>query len=93
MKLRSSPDFDKELSKIKRSDPKLGQKVITKLKILETDPRHPSLRMHQLSGKRKNEWSISVDKSIRILFLLLDNDEAYLSHVGTHDQVYRVQRT
>ncbi len=89
MKIRFSPDFIKLLKKIKRTDKVLISRVNKQLKLFQLYPQHPSLRKHKLSGKMKNRWSISLSKSLRMIYILLKADEAYFIAIGTHDKVYR----
>ena len=54
-------------------------------KILEIDPHHPSLRLHQLKGKLKNLHSISINISYRItLEFYFTDKEIVLVNVGHH---------
>lgn len=89
MKIRFSPDFIKLLKKIKRTDKDLTVQINKQLKLFQLHPQHPSLRTHKLSGKMKNHWSISLSKSLRMIYILLETDEAYFIAIGTHDKVYR----
>lgn len=89
MEIRFSPDFIKILKKIKRTDKTLIDQVNKQLKLFQLYPQHPSLRTHKLSGKMKNRWSISLSKSLRMIYILLKTDEAYFIAIGTHDKVYR----
>ncbi len=89
MKIRFSPDFIKLLKKIKRTDRSLIAQINKQLKLFQLQPQHPSLRTHKLSGKMKNRWSISLSRSFRMIYILLDKDEAYFIAIGTHDKVYR----
>ena len=88
MKIRFSPDFIKLLKKIKRTDKVLISHVSKQLKLFQLYPQHPSLRTHKLSGKMKNRWSISLSRSLRIVYILMNSDEAYFIAIGTHDKVY-----
>lgn len=83
-----SPDLNKELKRIKSRDRKLIQKTEKQLVLFRQNHLHPSLRLHKLSGNLNNIWSISIDKNIRMLFILVEK-EAYFFDIGTHDQVYR----
>jgi mRNA-degrading endonuclease YafQ of YafQ-DinJ toxin-antitoxin module len=59
------------------------------LKISELNPYHPSLRLHQLKGKLKNLYSVSINVSYRItLEFYFDDKEIVLVNVGHHDKVY-----
>ncbi len=54
-----------------------------KLVLMLNDPRHPSLRLHKLSGYT-NRWEISVTMGYRITFAI--EGEAYiLRKIGPHD--------
>ena len=59
------------------------------LKILEKNPNHPSLRLHQLKGKLKDLHSISINISYRITMeFYITDKEIVLVNVGHHDDVY-----
>ena len=89
MKIRLSPDVLKYLQNIKRKDNKLLTQINKQLKLFKANPKHQSLRLHKLSGKLQNRWSISINRSIRMVYILLSEDEAYFILIGTHDEVYR----
>ncbi len=89
IKVRFSPDLVKLLKKIKKKEYKLTTQINKQLKLFQTHPKHPSLRIHKLSGKVQNRWSISITKNIRMVYILLKSDEAYFIAIGTHDKVYR----
>lgn len=83
MNLHFSPELDKELKKLRRRDKTLLTKIEKKLILFQQNPQHPSLRLHKLTGSLKDMWSISIDKSIRMLYFL-DGDEAHFFDIGTH---------
>ena len=88
MHIDFSPDFNKKLKKIKQSDSQLSKRIVKQLKLFSEDSKHPSLRLHKLSGEIDNRWSISITMSIRMVYIL-EEDTAYFIDVGTHDEVYR----
>lgn len=88
MDFEISPGLQKELKKIKSHDKKLTEKIIKQLILFQQNHLHPSLRVHKPSGNLENIWSISIDRSIRMLYLL-GKDGAYFFDIGTHDQVYK----
>lgn len=88
MDFRISPELEKELKRIKTRDFHLLQQIQKQLTIFKLNHKHPSLRLHKLSGNLKNLWSISIDRNIRMLFFM-EREEAYFFDIGTHDQVYR----
>lgn len=77
--------FQRQLAKLVKSDPGLKSQVKKTVTLLESNLKHPSLRFHKLSGE--NYWSISVNRSIRILAVWNDN-KFYLLGIGSHDEVY-----
>ena len=89
MKIRLSREIDQYLKKIKKKDKKLFKRIVKQLALFKIDPKHRSLRLHKLSGRLKNYWSISISKDIRIIYFLRREDEAYFFDIGTHDEVYR----
>ena len=59
------------------------------LRMLELNPFHPSLRLHQLKGKLSGLHSISINISYRItLELIIQEESIVLINVGTHGEVY-----
>jgi len=88
MDFRISPDLEKELKKIKTRNLHLLEQIQKQLTLFKQNHKHPSLRLHKLTGNLNNFWSISIDRKIRMLFVL-DDEEAYFFDIGTHDDVYR----
>ncbi|NTU46031.1 type II toxin-antitoxin system mRNA interferase toxin, RelE/StbE family [Candidatus Roizmanbacteria bacterium] len=89
MYLKFSPDIVEDLKAIKKRDAVLFRRIQKQLKLFQQSPTHHSLRLHKLSGNLQNLWSISINKSIRIVYIVLENNEAYFVAIGTHDQVYK----
>ncbi len=89
MNIQFSSLVIKELTKIKRKDKKLIENIEKQLHIFELNPKHPSLRIHKLTGKLGNAWSISITMKIRMLYQLIDESTAYFFDIGTHDEVYK----
>lgn len=89
MRIKLSSDVIKDLRKIGQKNKQLIKKVEIQLELFKKNSKHPSLRVHKLTGRFKNRWSISITRSIRMVFILLDKDVAYFTAVGSHDQVYK----
>jgi mRNA-degrading endonuclease YafQ of YafQ-DinJ toxin-antitoxin module len=59
------------------------------LALLQVNPHHPSLRLHELGGRLKGVHSVSINMSYRItLQLLIAEHEIVPLNVGDHDAVY-----
>lgn len=72
----------------------MAAKAEKQLALFAQNPKHPSLRTHKLTGKIENRWSMSITKSIRMVYVgvQVEEDEeptAYFVAIGTHDQAYR----
>lgn len=91
MHIKLSSFVVKELAKTKQKNRKLSEKIHKQLHLFSVNPKHPSLRVHKLTGKMTNMWSISITISVRMTYKLLDEEHAYFVNIGTHDQVYRKQ--
>ena len=94
MKIKLSPDVTSNLKKLKLKDLKLSGKAEKQLTLFAQNPKHPSLRTHKLKGKIENRWSISITKSIRMVYVVIEGQEnedptAYFVAIGSHDQAYR----
>jgi mRNA-degrading endonuclease YafQ of YafQ-DinJ toxin-antitoxin module len=57
------------------------------LRRFAADPQDPVLRIHKLKGELDAYWVFSVDDDLRVLFRW-EGDEAFLVHLGSHDEVY-----
>lgn len=86
MEIFTSKKYDRDLAKLVHKNPEFYTFVTTRLKLLKNSPNHPSLRLHKLSN-RENEYAMSIDHSIRIIFSR-EKDICYLLEIGSHDEVY-----
>ena len=59
------------------------------LQLLESNPFHPSLRLHPLFGKLHGLHSVSITTRYRITVEIIIHEESIiLVNVGTHEEVY-----
>ena len=74
---------------LSKKHPELLRQYEKTLKLLEVNPFHPSLRLHELKGKLKGLYSVSINMSYRIVinFIITDQD-IILINIGSHEQVY-----
>ena len=60
------------------------------LKLLETNPSHPSLRLHKLGGKLDGLYIVSINMTYRIgIVFIIDKDTVILVSVGMYDEMYK----
>lgn len=76
-----SPSF---LKSTKKLPPQILKSVENKEKIFRENPLHPSLRLHELHGKLKNKWSISITGNYRIIFERQENGDILFLSIGSH---------
>lgn len=88
MQVKLSDKVQKQLEEIKKKDSKLAYKIEKQLILFSSNPKHTSLRIHKLSGRLKNLYSISITRGFRMIYILSGN-EAYFTKMGTHDEVYQ----
>lgn len=84
-KILYHPDF---LKKFKQLDQRLQVQALKAEKIFRESPFHPSLRLHALHGDLRGDWSISVNRRVRMVYRLMENGDIVFISIGTHD-IYR----
>jgi len=81
--------YIKRAKKFLRKHPEIHSQYRKTLELLELDPKHPSLRLHNLGGRLKGLSSVSINISYRIVLELeIKDEEIILINIGSHDQVY-----
>ena len=59
------------------------------IQLLETNPHHPSLRLHKLKGHRQEVHSVSMNMKYRITIEFIIQDKLIIPvNIGSHDEVY-----
>ncbi len=85
-----TPSYNKRAAKFLKKHPELLSSYEKTLRLLELNPFHPALRLHQLKGRLSELHSVSINISYRItLELVLCEDQIIPVDVGSHDEVYR----
>jgi proteic killer suppression protein len=88
-KLVYTQSYNKRAAKFLRRHPELTGQYEKTLKLLELDPLHPSLRLHQLKERLQELSAVSINVSYRItLEFFMIEKEIILVNVGHHDEVY-----
>jgi mRNA interferase RelE/StbE len=84
-KVKGSPRFKKAFKKLPSE---LQVKVIKALKLLEENPRHPSLQTKPVQGIR-GIYEARVDQSYRLTYQRLPDDILLIRVVGRHDETLK----
>lgn len=81
--------YQKRAAKFVKRHPELLPQYEKTLKLLELNPRHPSLRLHRLTGPLRDLHSVSINICYRItLEFLLEDGKIVPVSIGSHDEVY-----
>ena len=81
--------YEKRARQFLNQHPEMVSTYTKTLQLLAANPRHPSLRLHRLSGKLEDVYSVSINLSYRItLELLIQDGQIIPVNVGDHDAVY-----
>lgn len=70
----------------RRFTPSDRARVLKAMALLDSDEKHPSLRVHLLKGHLAGVWSASVSDSIRIHFLRLPDGRKRCVTVTKHNE-------
>jgi mRNA-degrading endonuclease YafQ of YafQ-DinJ toxin-antitoxin module len=88
-KLVFTEGYLKRALKFLRRHPDLKGQYDKTLALLESNPHHPSLRLHALSGKLAGLHSVSISLAYRITIEFEIRDQLITPiNVGDHDAVY-----
>lgn len=81
--------YHKRAEKFLKKHPEVKEQYKKTLKLLETNPFHPSLRLHSFKTNSFNGYSVSINMSYRIAieFLIIKN-EIVPVYVGDHKTIY-----
>lgn len=81
--------YTRRAARFIRKHPELRGQYLKTLQLLETNPFHPSLRLHKLSGSLADLHSVSINLSYRITLEFLISGKTIIPvDIGTHDTAY-----
>jgi addiction module RelE/StbE family toxin len=81
--------YVRKAKKFLRKHPEVRNQYQKTLELLEVNPHHPSLRLHDLQGRLSGLSSVSINMSYRIVLeMVIRDNDIILVDVGNHDQVY-----
>jgi mRNA-degrading endonuclease YafQ of YafQ-DinJ toxin-antitoxin module len=82
-------DYTRRAARFIKKHPEIKAQYGKTLELLESNPNHPSLRLHALRGRLQGLHAVSINLSYRItLKLMILETEVVLVDVGSHDDVY-----
>jgi len=82
--------YEKKALKFFKKHPDLKEKYVKVVTILKTNPFHPSLRIHKLTGKKREYFSVSLDMNYRIILdFIVEDKKIILLDIGSHGEIYK----
>jgi len=60
-------------------------------RLFRINPFHPSLHTEKLEPKRRQVWSLRIDRKYRIIFRFLERNKVLFLTVGPHDWIYKIK--
>jgi mRNA-degrading endonuclease YafQ of YafQ-DinJ toxin-antitoxin module len=88
-KLLFTEDYEKRARKFLKKHPEIQKQYRKALELLELNPYHPSLRLHQFKTSSFEGYSVSINMNYRIsLELIITEKEIIPVDVGDHGDIY-----
>ncbi|MFO7810363.1 MAG: plasmid stabilization protein [Candidatus Delongbacteria bacterium] len=89
IKIVYTDTYNKKAKKFLKKHPDLAVQYEKTVELLEINPHHPSLRLHKLTGKLSDLYSVYVNITYRMSIEFLIQDEKIIPvEIGTHEEVY-----
>ncbi len=85
MRYLVSKKFKKSFDRLPQAE---KRQFIERRKLFESEPYHPLLHNHALTGKLIDCRSFNVNGDIRTIFSFIDSEAVHLIDIGTHSQLY-----
>jgi len=81
--------YEEKVKKFLRKHPELLNQYTKTLQLLEINPYHPSLRLHQFKTSSFEGYSVSINLSYRIsMEFFVTENEIVLVNIGDHQDIY-----
>jgi mRNA-degrading endonuclease YafQ of YafQ-DinJ toxin-antitoxin module len=81
--------YEEKARRFLKRHPEIKKQYHKTLELLELNPFHPSLRLHQFKTRNFIGFSISINLSYRIsLEFQVSENEIILINVGDHQEIY-----
>ena len=88
-KLLFPQTYENKARKFIKKHAELKNQYEKTLKLLELNPFHPSLRLHQFKTKSFEGYSVSINISYRIsIEFMIKNQEIIFVNIGDHKEIY-----
>ena len=81
--------YEEKVKRFLKKHPELREQYSKTLQLLEVNPYHPSLRLHQFKTRSFEGFSVSINLSYRIsIEFIVTEQEIILVNIGDHQEIY-----
>ena len=81
--------YEEKVKKFLKKHPNIRSQYKKTLELIEINPYHPSLRLHQFKTSSFEGFSVSINLSYRIsLEFLVTEKEIIFVNIGDHQEIY-----
>jgi mRNA-degrading endonuclease YafQ of YafQ-DinJ toxin-antitoxin module len=88
IKIVYTDKYNKKAKKFLKKHPDLVVQYEKTVELLELNPHHPSLRLHKLTGKLSDLYSVYINFTYRLSIEFIIQDEKIIPvDIGTHEEV------
>jgi len=88
-KLVFTYSYEQKVKKFIKKHPDIIKQYSKTLELLELNPFHPSLRLHQFKTASFEGYSVSINLSYRVAIeFLVTEEEILLVNIGDHQDIY-----
>lgn len=89
-KIVFTESYEKRAKNFFHKPPDLLSQYQRILRLLELNPKHPSLRLHPLQGRLLGLHSISINMKYRVTVeFIIAKDQVIPVSIGSHDEIYK----
>ena len=88
MEIAFSNHFKKAYKKCTKGNMDRHLRILEAITLFSSNPYHPQLKTHKLTGGLNELYSFTVEYDLRIIFFFKNSNQIVLEDVGSHDEVY-----
>jgi mRNA-degrading endonuclease YafQ of YafQ-DinJ toxin-antitoxin module len=89
-RIRFTIPYQRKEARFLKTHPEVRRQYEKTIQLLESNPYHPSLRLHKLQGHLSDVYSVSINMKYRITIEFTIQDKLIIPvMIGSHDEAYR----
>jgi mRNA-degrading endonuclease YafQ of YafQ-DinJ toxin-antitoxin module len=89
-RIRFTTPYQRKEAQFLETHSEVRRQYAKTIQLLESNPYHPSLRLHKLQGHLRDVHSVSINMKYRITIEFIIQDKIIIPvMIGSHDEAYR----